>query len=136
MMPMKWGIIDIAKSCDAQIIPAALDYDREKLVCSVKFGTLMFGADFENKAEAIRDLWDTMATLRWDLMCGQTVLHRADITPEQLQQEMYRVIDDYPPLDWEYECSCIYKPCPTPEEVFAHLEKLQPCRENVFLLWK
>lgn len=136
MMPMKWGIIDIAKSCDAQIIPAALDYDREKLVCSVKFGTPMFGADFENKAEAIRNLRDTMATMRWELICDQPVLHRADIMPEQLRQEMYRVIDEYPPLDWEYECSCIYRSHPTPEEVFAHLDKLILCKENAFLFRK
>lgn len=136
MMPMKWGIIDIAKSCGAQIIPAALDYDREKAVCAVKFGSPMSGADFEDKAGAIRDLRDTMATLRWDLMCGQPVLHRADITPEQLKEEMYRVIDEYPPLDWEYESSCIYQPYPTPEEVFAHLDRLIPSKENAFLLRK
>ena len=133
MMPMKWGIIDIAKSCDAQIIPAALDYDREKLVCSVKFGAPMSGADFENKAEAIRDLRDTMATLRWELMCDQPVLHRADITPEQLRREMYRVIDEYPPLSWEYESSCIYLPYPQVEVVPP---SLIPKRENAFLLRK
>ena len=36
-------------------------------------------------------------------MCGQSVLHRADITPEQLREEMFRVIAEYPPLNWEYE---------------------------------
>ena len=133
MMPMKWGIIDVARQADAQIIPAALDYDREKMVCSVKFGKPMHGADFDNKAEAIRDLRDTMATLRWDLMCGQPVLHRADITPEQLKEEMYRVIDEYPPLDWEYESSCIYHPYPQVEIVPPGLI---PKRENAFLFRK
>lgn len=68
MLPMRWGIIDIAKQCDAQIIPVALDYDREGMICSVKFGEPMAGGDFENKAEAIRNLRDMLATLRWDLM--------------------------------------------------------------------
>ena len=80
MMPMKWGIIDIAKSCDAQIIPAALDYDWEKMVCSVKFGKPMHGTDFDNKAEAIRDLRDTMATMRWEFMSTQPVLNRGGTT--------------------------------------------------------
>ena len=136
MMPMKWGVIDVARQSDAQIIPAVMDYDREKMVCSVKFGTPVSGPDLENKSEAIRDLRDTMATLRWELMCDRPVLHRADITLEQLEEEMYRVIDEYPPLDWEYESSCIYQPHTAPEEVFAHLEKLQPCRKNAFLLRK
>ena len=72
----------------------------------------MAGDALENKAEAIRALRDTMATLRWELMCNQPILHRADITPEQLQKEMYRVIDDYPPLNWEYESSCILRSPP------------------------
>lgn len=133
MMPMKWGVIDVAKSCDAQIIPAALDYDRGKMVCSVRFGHPMHGGDFTDKAEAIRNLRDTLATLRWELMCSRPMLRRADITPERLKEEAYRVIDEYPPLDWEYECSCIYQPYPTPEEAFAHLDRLIPCRENGFL---
>lgn len=76
MMPMKWGIIDMARQAEAQIVPAALDYDWEKNTCRIKFGTPMVGEALENKAEAIRDLRDTMATLRWDLMCDQPIVHR------------------------------------------------------------
>ena len=133
MMPMKWGIIEVARSAGAQIIPAALDYDREANTCQVKFGAPMAGDALENKAEAIRDLRDAMATLRWDLMCNQPILHRADITPEQLQKEMYRVIDDYPPLDWEYESSCIYHPYPQVEILPSGLI---PRRENAFIFRK
>lgn len=136
MLPMKWGIIDVARQVDAQIIPVALDYDRVKMVCSVKFGKPMCCGDFNNKAEAIRDLRDTMATLRWELMLGLPVLHRTDIFPEQLKEEIYRVIDEYPPLDWEYEHSCIFHPYPSPEEVFAHLKLLIPCKGNAFLFRK
>ena len=133
MMPMKWGIIEVARSAGAQIIPAALDYDREANTCRVKFGAPMVGDALENKAEAIRDLRDTMATLRWDLMCDQPVLYRADITPEQLQKEMYRVIDDYPPLNWEYESACIYHPYPQVEMIPTGLI---PKLENAFLFRK
>lgn len=132
MMPMKWGIIDMARQAEAQIVPAALDYDWEKNTCRIKFGTPMVGEALENKAEAIRDLRDTMATLRWDLMCDQPIVHRGT-SVRQMQEEMYRVIDEYPPLDWEYESSCIYHPYPEPEEVFSHLDKLVPCKANAFL---
>lgn len=133
MMPMKWGIIDMARQAGAQIIPAALDYDREANLCRVKFGSPIAGEALGNKAEAIRDLRDTMATLRWDLMCNQPVLHRADITSEQLQKEMYRVIDDYPPLNWEYESSCIYQPYLQAEIIPP---TLIPNRNNAFLFRK
>lgn len=133
MMPMKWGIIEVARSAGAQIIPAALDYNREANTCRVKFGAPMAGDVLENRAEAIRDLRDTMATLRWDLMSSQPVLHRADITPEQLQKEMYRAIDDYPPLNWEYESACIYHPYPQVEMIPPGLI---PKLENAFLFRK
>lgn len=133
VMPMKWGIIDIARHAGAQIVPAALDYDREKNICRVKFGAPIAENALGNKAEAIRDLRDTMATLRWDLMCRQPVLHRADITVEELQEAMYRVIDDYPPLDWAFERSCIYRPHPS---VDAVPPGLIPRRENAFLFRK
>ena len=38
MLNMKWGIVDIAREADAQIIPVVLDYDDKNMVCSAKFG--------------------------------------------------------------------------------------------------
>lgn len=136
MMPMKWGIIDIARQADAQIIPAALYYDRENMVCSVKFAKSMHDADFDDKTEAIRNLRDSIATMRWEFMTAQPVLKREGYDTALLREEMYRVIDEYPPLDWGYESSCIYQPYQSSEEAFAYLDKLILCRENGFLFRK
>ena len=133
IMPMKWGIIEVAREAGAQIIPLALDYDRETQVCRAKFGEPMAGAALENKAEGIRTLRDTLATLRWDLLCQRPTLRRAEITPEQLRVEEYRAVEEYPPLDWVYEQRCIYRPY---EEVETVPEGLEPCRENAFLFDK
>lgn len=112
MMPMKWGIIDVAQQAGAQILPAALDYDRDVNLCRVKFGEPMAGAALEKREEAIGTLRDAMATLRWELMSGQPLLSRAEISIEQLKSDMEQAIGEYPPLDWEYEQSCIYRPFP------------------------
>lgn len=80
MLPMKWGVIDVAKHAGAQIIPVALHYDRENMVCSVKFAKPMHSADFEDKVEAIRNLRDSIATMRWEFMRAQPVLSRGDTT--------------------------------------------------------
>lgn len=133
ILPLKWGIIDIAKKANAQIIPMALDYNKVSRVCRVKFGVPMTGNALEDKSEAIRTLRDTMATLRWELMCDQTVLHRAQIDPENLKTEMERVLRKYPTLNWEYEQSCIYQPY---ESVEIVPKSIVPCRENAFLLRK
>lgn len=133
MMSMKWGIIDMARQADAQIIPAALHYDRENNLCHVKFGKPMAGEILNHKAAAIVTLRDAMATLRWDLLCNQPLLHRAEIIPEELKKEAYQVIDEYPPLDWAYERSCIYKPYPKVKPVPPDVV---PTFKNAFLFKK
>ena len=66
MLPMKWGIIDIAKETGAQIIPTLLEYDREEKKCFVWFGAPLVVSPEENKADAIAALRDTLATMRWE----------------------------------------------------------------------
>lgn len=131
MLPMRWGIIDVAQQANAQIIPMVLDYDREKMVCRVQFAKAMSGTELQDKGTAIRILRDTLAAMRWEMMQNQPVLRRSEVDPEKLQAEMFRVLAEYPPLDWAYESSCIYK-YPA-EDVFAHLGRLTSCRENAFL---
>ena len=111
MLPMRWGIIEVAHRAEAQIIPMALEYDRNKRTCRVKFGNPMTGDVLADKAEGIRLLRDELATLRWDLMCNNDVLHREQLDVMQLKSEAESAIDEYPPLDWEYEitlqlCCC------------------------------
>lgn len=130
MLPMKWGIIDVAQKANAQIIPMVLDYDRTAHICKVKFGAPMADDALENKSEAIRNLRDTMATLRWDLMSDHPMLHRAEIIPEELERETYQVLAEYPKLDWEYEQTCIYQPYEAVEIVPA---SVLPSKENTFL---
>ena len=67
MLPMKWGIIDIAKETGAQIVPVVLEYDRESKRCFARFGEPMIFSAEDSKAEAIAALRDTMATMRWEL---------------------------------------------------------------------
>ena len=136
MLPMRWGIIETARNAGAQIIPMALDYDRDKKVCLAKFGVPMADQMLESNSEAITDLRDTMATLRWELMqTSQSLTHRSQVTPAQLETEMQRPLQEYPTLDWDYERSIIFKPrniC-NPREVFSVLRGLPLGTGNSFL---
>lgn len=135
MLPMKWGIIDVASKAGAQIVPVVLDYDRQAMTCHVRFGSPMAPDETADKADAIRDLRDTMATLRWDQWEKQGMLRRDEIDPEALRKDIFAALEEYPPLDWEYEKTIIFRPYTSPKDVFSHLEDLIPCRENAFL-WK
>lgn len=109
MLPMRWGIIEVARQSGAQIIPLALQYDRSNRLCRVKLGVPITERDLADNAEGIRLLRDELATLRWDLMCDNDVLQRKYIDTGQLRAEVERAIAEYTSIDWEYETACIYQ---------------------------
>lgn len=133
ILPMKWGIIDIAKEIGAQIIPTALEYDREKKRCFVRFGEPMVFLSEDNKAEAILILRDTLATMRWEYWERNGTFSRKDLDMDAEREKLFYSVEEYPPIDWEYESSCIYQPYTDTEDAFAHLDRLIPCKENAFL---
>ena len=136
MLPMKWGIIDIAKETGAQIIPTLLEYDREKKKCFVRFGAPLVVSPEDSKADAITALRDTLATMRWEYWERNGTFSRADLDMDVERKKLFYSVEEYPTIDWEFESSCIYHPYATSEDAFAHLDQVIPCRENAFLLQK
>lgn len=108
IMEIKWGIINVAKEANAQIIPAALYYDKAEEICRVKFGQSICGDVLKDKVTAVHMLRDIMASLYWDMVSEQPILHRGDATPEKLKEEVYKAVEEYPPLNLAYEQSCVY----------------------------
>ena len=103
MLPMRWGIIEVADKAQAQIVPMAIQYDRKTKECFVKFAEPIYG-------KGIQMLRNIMATLRWELM-GEfsNVVVRDEVGHQRMEVEKNEIIKEYPPLDWEYEKSVIYK---------------------------
>lgn len=133
MLPMKWGIIDIAKETGAQIIPTVLEYDREKKKCFVRFDVPMVFTPEDSKAEAIIALRDTLATMRWEFWEHNGIFSRADLDMDAERKKLFYSVEEYPPIDWEYESSCIYHFYTATEDVFDHVNQLSPRKENAFL---
>lgn len=134
MLPMKWGVIDVAQKTGAQIVPTVLEYSREQKKCFVRFCEPMVVSPEGSKAEAITTLRDTMAAMRWAFWERNGLFSRADLDLYAEQKKLFYAVEEYPPIEWEYEGSCIYHPHTEPGETFAHLDMLIPCRENAFLL--
>ncbi len=136
MLPIKWGIVDIAKETGAQVIPVAMEYDREQKKCLVCFGEPIAFSQEDSKAEAITALRDTMSTMCWKFWESRGIFHREDMDIDEERQALRYSIAEYPPIDWEYESSCIYHPHTEPDDVFAHLKAIEPCMETAFLFNK
>ena len=126
ILPMKWGIIDVAVQAEAQIVPTVLDYDREAMTCSVRFGVPMAPDSTTNRADAIGDLRDAMATLRWTAWAEKAPLPKEKIDRAKLKQAVHIALEEYPPIDWDFEQRIIFRPDPSPEEVFEPIDRLKP----------
>lgn len=136
MLPMKWGIIDVAIKAGAQIVPTILDYDRKTMICSVHFGTPIAPNELTDRAEAIQELRDAMATLRYMAWEQRPPLKKEEIDREKLRQGVYVAVEEYPEANLEYEKRFIFQPYPTPEEVFSPIQRLELRLENAFLFAK
>lgn len=110
MLPMKWGIIEVAKRSHAQIIPMVIEYDRNSMTALVKFGEAMLFAEDTDKKIEIQQLRDEMATLRWELWERNSTVSRSKLCLIDEKRRVMEAVKEYAPLEYEYEKSVIFKP--------------------------
>ncbi|MBP3922247.1 MAG: 1-acyl-sn-glycerol-3-phosphate acyltransferase [Ruminiclostridium sp.] len=137
MLPMRWGIIDVAIQAEAQIIPIALDYNRAQSIVTVNFGECLTSESFTSKQQGINQLRDEMSTMRWDYI-SQRGEKREHINLSEQRNIIFQAVTDYPPLNWQYEESCIFreKGNYNTDEVFSHLTNINATIQNSFLFNK
>lgn len=111
MLPMKWGIIDVAQKAGVKIVPISLEYEKEESRCNALVGNAI-NSDEYSLADGINYLRDSMASLRWSAWEAKGRFSRAEIDIDKERQSFRQDIEDYPPLDWEYEQSVIFHPYP------------------------
>jgi len=70
----------------------------------------LYGEQLADYRNGIQELRDEMAALRWELMEEYSeVTERKNIHRSDFEKEKEEIIREYPPLDWEFEKSVIYK---------------------------
>lgn len=136
MLNMKWGIVDIARDADAQIIPVVLDYDDKNMVCSAKFGEPIVADNQQNKKEIIGRLRDSMATLRWEFLEKKGVFEKTPTIGQEFAQRKQQYIEEYEKLDIEYEKSVVFNPHISNEEVFTPIKKIGCSPKTAFMYGK
>ena len=107
IMPLYWGIIDIAKETHRPIVPLVLEYEEDK--CFVSYGEPMVVSPDDDKKQRIDELRDIMATLKWLIWEEKPIWSRADVTYEMWEKDLNARLSEYPLLDAEYERSIIRK---------------------------
>lgn len=107
MLPLNWGVIDLARDAEVPIIPLVAEYTPE--LCVVKFGGLIYIDHDVDKSEAIQHLEDVMATLKWEIWETLPIEKRSERLKGEFDLEMQKRVAEYPKLNLEYEMSCIRK---------------------------
>ena len=105
ILPLYWGIIDIAKESRRPIIPLVLEYEKDK--CYARFGSPIWIKANDDKKQKIDELRDQMATLKWDIWQKKPIIHREDFLFETWKKELNYRLAEYPPLNEEYEKSIV-----------------------------
>ncbi len=135
MLPLRWGVIEFAIETNTHIIPITLEYISDNQ-CYYSIGKEICVSKTYSKVEAIKNLRDTLATMRWNFWEEHSKKSYDDITYEDyLEYTKYR-LDEYPKLNFEFEKTTILKRYDPWDEVFEHLNVLTPTTQNAFLFNK
>lgn len=132
MLPLHWGVIELAQTSGNPIVPVATEYKEDTWYVSI--GEPIFIEPNKDKKEAIDELRDTMATLKWNLWEMFPPVKREDIEENYHEKYLERIYGEYPKLDPEFEKQTILKNGDTEEEVFSFMDNLDLNRNNAFLL--
>ena len=108
-----------------------------KTKLSIELAKKLDAEIFADKQRGIAILRDAMATLRWEFI-GRKSAKRRDIDLKKEKISLFEVVYDYPPLDWDYEKSCIFhrKGVVDTNESFVHLKAIHPTMQTAFLFNK
>lgn len=117
MLPLNWGVIEMAKQTQVPIIPIVAEFTKDN--CYVLFGEPIYVNEAEDKKEAINNLEDRMATMRWNIWEMVPVQKRTDSMKKEFEHMMKERVDACPRADSEYEFSVIRGRENDPEYVFG-----------------
>lgn len=137
MLPMNYGCVTISLETGIPILPIYLHFTDD--VCRVEINKPIYPS--EDKAEAIAEIRDIMATSAWNFLEKEEMLCRRKLNQNYWEDNIAKRYANYDRAKKDpvgvrtYEAQFIYKPknVETEEEVFAHLNNLIPCKENAFL---
>lgn len=107
VLPLYWGVIEIAQATQVPIVPMCLEYVDD--ICHVKYGEAIFVDTSADKAECIEYLRDVIATLKWEIWETLSTHKRCDVEDDYWAREVQRRLKEYELLDYEYEMSCVRK---------------------------
>lgn len=132
------GAVDLAISCNAEIVPIVFCRDEKNYYCSIGENISYENCSYEDRFILTNELRDKIATQKWEIIEKLPVTNRKKL-PDNTYEDF---IDGVLALNAEYTISpesikhdrFIPKDIAEPEDVFSFMDKLVPSKANAFLL--
>ena len=141
LYPVSWASVKLAGKCNATIIPIGLNQLGKEIY--VKFGEPVRISKEQDCFEAILDLKDVLATLKWDIfeymkeVREDGFIVRSELKENYWSEYLEERISEWPITDLEEEMKYVFQPKGVyeAEEVFAPIRTLEVKKGNAFL-WR
>ena len=149
MQDINIGIIRLAKETGCEIVPTVLHYDEvQKKRCYGVRGEPISVSVTDDLFQKKDELITSMQSIMYTLMEKYSFYKREDLEREMPLSEQWTELKknlvkdcDIPQIDYHLDLedekrigkAKVVHAVVDPEEVFSHLDQLQPCRENAFL---
>lgn len=135
VIPLYWGVVDIAKKGHAIIVPIAVEQYEKRFVINI--GDNFDVKKFLDKKECINCLTDILSTLKWEIW-EQECVKREAVSPNYWKMYVNNRLCEWPYFNLEYIEGLTYKPkgLVKKTEAFAHLDCINPNINNAFLFNK
>lgn len=136
------GAVEMALRTGAEIVPVAIEQDGRSFWANI--GENIYFIAYADKADdkaTKRRLSDevrqAMASLKWEIWAHRQLelLRRADLPANYAETFVQTIMAEGEPVNYTLDVALRsrYRSPDDPEEVWAHLGRLVPCRENAFL---
>lgn len=110
VLPLRWGIIEVAKQTGSPIIPIALD-QREKLF-TINAGEPFYPLCDEQPEDAILRLRDALATLKWEIYESFPIESREMLEDDYWQTFTRERGDEWKFIDFEFDQRYVWNTTP------------------------
>ena len=112
VLPCYWGIIETARQGNAVIIPVAAEQYGKRFVVNIgrNFDANQYGGSVEEKAKAITELRDILATLKWEIWESEPSQKRSQVDCKDWDEYVNERLKEWPYFNREYIAEMTYQP--------------------------
>ena len=103
VLPMRYGIIEVALEANVPIVPVALEYDLDNKIYYINIGKNFYANKYSNKIDAITVLRDTLATLKWEIFENLSLINRKDIDSNYWDNYTNILANEWHNVDFKHE---------------------------------